>query len=88
MSDAIAATRNMQQICVAESSRFRLSTLDNLGTPVGVVARRVAELSITPAVNTGIVHAQTGVGQIGAGVARAPIGCFIDAVLDLDQRIQ
>ncbi|WP_341318800.1 DUF1116 domain-containing protein [Paraburkholderia sp. IMGN_8] len=88
MSDAIAATRSMQRICSGESVRFRLPILDNIGTPVGVDVRRVVELSITPAVNTGIIHAQAGTGQVGAGVAWAPIQCFTDAMLDLDQRIQ
>ena len=87
MSNAIAATRSMQRICVGESTRFRLPILDNVGTPVGVDVRRVAELSITPAVNTGIIHASAGTGQVGAGVAWAPIQCFTDALLDLDRRI-
>jgi len=87
MSDAIAATRSMQRICVGESTRFRLPILDNVGTPVGVDVRKVAELSVTPAVNTGIIHASAGTGQVGAGVAWAPIACFIDALLDLDRRL-
>ncbi len=87
MANAIAATRSMQKICAGESTRFRLPILDNVGTPVGVDVRKVAELSITPAVNTGILHAFDGTGQIGAGVAWAPVECFIDALLDLDTRI-
>lgn len=88
MSNAIAATRSMQRICVSESKRFRLPILDNVGTPLGVDVRRVVELSITPAVNTGIIHASAGTGQIGAGVAWAPIECFTQAMLDLDRRIK
>ena len=88
MSDAIAATRTMQRICVGESARFRLPILDNIGTPVGVDVRKVAELSITPAVNTGIIHATAGTGQVGAGVAWAPIKCFTDALMDLDRRLE
>ncbi len=87
MSDAIAATRSMQRICYGESTKFRLPILDNVGTPVGVDVRRVVELSITPAVNTGIIHASAGTGQVGAGVAWAPLQCFVDAMLDLDRRI-
>ncbi len=87
MSHSIAATRSMQRICVGESPRFRLPILDNVGTPVGVDVRRVVELSITPSVNTGIIHASAGTGQVGAGVASAPIVCFRDAMLDLDRRI-
>ncbi|MDW3177564.1 MAG: DUF1116 domain-containing protein [Acidimicrobiia bacterium] len=85
MSDAIAATRNMQRICAGESGRFRLPILDNVGTPVGVDVRKVVESGITPAVNTGIVHAFDGSGQVGAGVAWAPIECFVDALLELDR---
>lgn len=87
MSDAIAATRNMQEICAGESSRFRLPILDFVGTPVGVDVRRVVERGITPAVNTGIVHISDGSGQVGAGVAYAPMECFVQAVLDLDARL-
>ena len=61
--------------------------LDNAGTPLGVDVRRVVESSITPAVNTGIVHVSDGSGQVGAGVARAPIECFRQALLDLDRRL-
>lgn len=86
MSDAIAATRNMQRICAGESGRFRLPILDNIGTPVGVDVRKVVESGVTPAVNTGIVHASDGSGQVGAGVAWAPIECFVDALLELDRR--
>lgn len=87
MSDAIAATRSMQRICSGESTRFRLPILDNVGTPVGVDVRKVAELSVTPAVNTGIIHVSDGSGQVGAGVAWAPVKCFTDALLDLDRRL-
>ncbi len=88
MSDAIAATRSMQRICAGESTKFRLPILDHVGTPVGVDVRRVVELAITPAVNTGIIHATEGTGQVGAGVAWAPIACFTEALLDLDRRLR
>lgn len=88
MSDAIAATRNMQRICAGESGRFRLPILDDVGTPVGVDVRLVVELGVTPAVNTGIIHNSDGSGQVGAGVAHAPIECFVEALLDLDRRLE
>ena len=87
MSDAIAATNAMQRICAGESSRFHLPILDNVGTPVGVDIRHVVETGITPKVNTGIVHVSDGSGQVGAGVATAPIECFVDALMDLDARL-
>jgi len=35
---------------------------------------------ITPAIDTGIAHREAGVGQIGAGLTRAPMECFVQAV--------
>jgi len=87
MADARRATEEMIRICHAPSTRFKLATMDFRGTPVGVDVRYVAELGITPKVNTGILHASTGVGQIGAGVATAPVDCFVAALLDLDRRL-
>jgi len=87
MADARAVTDNMRRICSGSSSRLRLPVLDNAGTPLGVDVRLVAESTITPAVNTGIVHVSDGSGQVGAGVAHAPIECFNQALLDLDARL-
>ena len=87
MADAAAVTAAMGRICAGTSTRLRLPVLDNAGTPLGVDVRRVVESSITPSVNTGIVHAFDGSGQVGAGVARAPIECFRRALLDLDRRL-
>ncbi|MEA2826355.1 MAG: hypothetical protein QOG43_794 [Actinomycetota bacterium] len=86
MADAVATTEDMDRVCVGRSSRFKLPILDFRGTPVGVDVRRVVELGITPKVTTGILDAREG-GQIGAGVAHAPLACFRDALLDLDRRL-
>jgi hypothetical protein len=34
-----------------------------------------------------VLHASAGTGQIGAGVAAAPLACFVDALLELDRRL-
>jgi hypothetical protein len=44
----------------------------------------VVDTGILPVVNTGIAHKEPGVGQIGAGVTRAPLECFTKAVLELE----
>jgi len=85
MSKAIAATDEMDRICVSPSSRFKLPFLDFRGSPLGIDVRKVVELEIAPAINTGILHASEGVGQVGAGVARAPLDCFKQALLALDE---
>jgi hypothetical protein len=80
MAEALAVTEEMAAICAGQSTRFILPTWKYAGTPLGVDVRRVVELGITPKVATGILHATSGVGQIGAGVAAAPAECFRAAV--------
>jgi hypothetical protein len=87
MADAVSRTEDMVRICHGASSRLKLPFLDYRGTPLGVDLRRVVELEITPAINTGILHRSEGLGQVGAGVARAPIECFRDALLALDRAV-
>jgi len=83
MADAARVTEAMRRICAGESSRFKLPTMDFRGTPLGVDVRRVVETGVTPKVNTGILHAHAGLGQVGAGVATAPAAAFRDALLSL-----
>jgi hypothetical protein len=82
-ADAIARTEQMAQITVARSRRFTIPAMDFAGTPTGIDARLAAELGITPQITTGVLHAASGAGQIGAGVAHQPVRPFLDAVLAL-----
>jgi hypothetical protein len=79
-AEALAMTAEMREICAGEHPHFRIPTLDDRGSPVGVDVRLVVETSITPAINTGIASRRAGVGQIGAGVVRAPLACFTAAL--------
>jgi Protein of unknown function (DUF1116) len=88
MADAVATTEAMDRICAGRSGRFKLPLLDFRGTPIGVDVRKAVELGITPSINTGILHAGAGTGQVGAGIAQAPIECFRRALLALDERLQ
>ena len=81
LADAIRVTEEMAEICLGEHPHFRMPTLDDRGTPVGIDVRRVVETGITPLINTGIAGRVPGTGQVGAGVVRAPLGCF-EAALD------
>jgi hypothetical protein len=87
MADAVATTEDAARIAAGRSTRFKLPPLDFRGSPVGVDVRKVVELRITPKVTTGILHASAGTGQIGAGVAAAPVECFRSALLALDRRL-
>jgi hypothetical protein len=87
MAAAAALTEELDRVCIGRSSRFALPTQGGRGTPLGIDVRRVVEYGITPKVTTGILHARDGSGQVGAGVAVAPLDCFRDALLDLDARL-
>jgi hypothetical protein len=79
-SDAQAYTRAMADITVARNPKWALPALDMEGVPLGIDIRRVIESGVRPAINTGIAHRKAGVGQVGAGIARAPQGCFEGAL--------
>ena len=83
MADAAAATEGFRSICAGTSSRFTLPPMGFAGTPLGVDVRKVVELGVTPKVTTGILHVSAGTGQVGAGVATAPMECFRAALLEL-----
>src|SRR5262245_1467712 len=87
VQDAIATSAEMEMICAGRSSRFTLPLLEHRGSPLGVDACAVVETETTPAINTGILHVSDGLGQVGAGIARAPLDCFQTAVLALDARL-
>ena len=78
--DAVGATLEMYAITAGEHPYYKIPTLNFRGTPLGIDIRKVVDLGITPVINTGIAHHLPGVGQIGAGIFRAPIQCFQDAV--------
>lgn len=66
----------MYAITVVEHRRFKIPCLNYRGTPLGIDVRKVLETGILPIINTGIAHKLPGIGQIGAGVVRAPMACF------------
>ncbi|HEX6794975.1 MAG TPA: hypothetical protein VF304_14085, partial [Casimicrobiaceae bacterium] len=63
-----------------------LPNLDFAGAPCGIDIRKVVDNGIRPAVTTGIAHRKAGVGQIGAGIVRTPMDCFVKAVTAFAKR--
>ncbi|MGA1774392.1 MAG: DUF1116 domain-containing protein [Nitriliruptoraceae bacterium] len=82
-ADALAATRSMYGITLAEHPHLRIPVLESRGTPVGIDATLVARTGTVPVVNTGIAGRVAGTGQVGAGLVTPPISAFRDAVLAL-----
>jgi hypothetical protein len=87
-ADALNYTREMYRITLERNPAFALPPLGFAGSPTGIDARRVVESGVQPVINTGIAHKLPGVGQIGAGIARAPLSCFADALRGLAVQLQ
>jgi hypothetical protein len=79
--DALNYTREMFEITLTENKSFALPNLGFRGTPTGIDPLKVLDTNIMPIINTGIAHRQAGIGQIGAGILRAPFGCFKKALV-------
>lgn len=85
--DAIAYTREMAHITLGSNNSFTLPPLNFGGTPTGIDARLVVDTGLAPVINTGIAHRAAGVGQVGAGITRAPLACFEQAVAYLGDEL-
>jgi len=79
-SEAAVFTKNMGEICCSENAEWSIPAMDYLGVPTGIDIRRVVDIGLTPTINTGIAHREPGIGQVGAGVVRAPMHCFTEAL--------
>jgi len=84
---ATAYSSAMYGITLARDPSLALPALDFAGAPVGIDIRKVLASGIRPVVTTGIAHKMAGVGQIGAGVVRVPLGCFTSAAYALAARL-
>ena len=78
--DALRIYQELAEVVVRRNADWSLPAADFAGALTGIELGRVVETGITPLINTGIAHREAGVGQIGAGTVRAPIGCFTAAL--------
>src|SRR5690606_41496948 len=88
MAAAADLTEQHHQECVGNTTHFMIPVWGMRGSPVGVDERKVVELGITPQVTTGILHNADGSGQVGAGVATAPVQAFVSALMALDAKLE
>jgi hypothetical protein len=79
-SEAGNFTRDMAEITYCDNPEWSIPAMDYRGVPTGIDIRRVVETGLAPTINTGIAHKEPGIGQVGAGVVRAPMRCFTDAL--------
>jgi hypothetical protein len=86
-SEAGNFTRTMAEITVGENPEWTIPAMDYLGVPTGIDIRLVVSSGLTPTINTGIAHKEPGVGQVGAGVVRAPVACFEQALVSFAESV-
>jgi hypothetical protein len=80
-SEAAVFTRQMAEITVGANPAWTIPAMDFAGVPTGIDIRLVVETGLAPTINTGIAHREPGVGQVGAGVVKAPLKCFEQALV-------
>ncbi len=83
VADAMATTRRMYEITLAEHPQFSIPALDFRGTPAGIDVTRVARTGILPQINTGMAGKVAGTGQVGAGLVTPPAEIFPAALHEL-----
>jgi len=79
-AEAIRASEDMATITVGRHREYQLPVLGFAGSPVGIDVRKVLDTGLEPVITTGIAHREPGIGQIGAGLTRAPMACFTAAL--------
>ncbi len=88
VAEAIAYSKEMQDICVGLSPNYIIPTMDFVGVATAIDARKVVESGSLPVINTGMAHRLAGIGQVGAGIVKAPLDCFVKAIEAFDASIK
>ncbi len=86
VSDAVRYSKEMYEITVTRNPGLSLPALDFAGAPCGIDVRKVLDTGIRPVVTTGIAHKEAGIGQIGAGIVRVPMACYVAAFKAMAQQ--
>ncbi|TDE00283.1 DUF1116 domain-containing protein [Jiangella asiatica] len=81
--DALATSRLMYEITLAENPAYAFPILEFRGAPTAIDATLVARTGILPQINTGIAGRVAGTGQVGAGLVKPPPECFTSALKEL-----
>ncbi|OGO20198.1 MAG: hypothetical protein A2Z14_10625 [Chloroflexi bacterium RBG_16_48_8] len=84
--EAIAYTREMKKITTKAHPTYLMPALGFAGISIGIDIRKVVQTNLTPIIDTAIAHKDPGYPIIGAGLVRAPMECFKQALIAFGQR--
>ena len=79
--DAVNYTNNMYEITLSEQDQYAMPDMDFRGSPIGIDILKVVETGIAPIINTAIACKRPGVGMVGAGISKAPLAMFEEALV-------
>jgi hypothetical protein len=85
--DALAVTRRMYEITLAENPAFAIPILEFRGAPTGIDITKVLRTGVLPQINTGMAGKVAGTGQVGAGLVNPPMECFTKAIAALAGKV-
>ena len=74
----------MKKICATENPNFPIPNLDFSHAPVGIDIFKVRETGILPVIDGGMIDKNGG--WMGAGCARIPEKCFLDACAAFEEK--
>jgi hypothetical protein len=77
-ADAVRFQESMLDITISRHPVYQVPYLDFKGTPLGIDIRKVVQTNILPIIDTAIANKKGG--EIGVGIARPPMDCFIKAL--------
>jgi hypothetical protein len=77
----VASNLAMYDITHGEHPHFNIPYLGFRGTPTGIDVHKVVATGVVPVIDGGLAGRDGG--QIGAGILKAPLECFLDAAAAL-----
>jgi hypothetical protein len=86
LAEAVRFSNELSEIGSDTHPAFPVPAWDFRGITIGIDIRKVVSTGITPFINTGISHKTPGIGQIGVGMAKVPLECFIKALEALGKK--
>jgi len=86
--EALGYTREMRNITTAAHPVYRMPAFAYAGAPIGIDIRKVVQTGISPIIATAIAHKEPGYPKIGAGLVRAPMECFVKALIAFSRKYQ
>jgi len=85
LEQAISFSIEAEKIAVAQHQQWRIPALNDMGTPLGLDARKCLDLSISPPLAATIPNIKAGCAPVGAGIAQLNKDILTSAINHLNK---